>query len=110
MTVAVSANTIVSARPDPKRYTGRLPPVRNWDEATAQVREVYGQWLPGLDDDDFAALARRGFRENEEGVPVLDIDNNIIRIARLSINQVEVSPGRRIRATFNGYDDEACSQ
>jgi hypothetical protein len=42
--------------------------------------------------------------------PVLDSSDNIIRIAWLSINQVDLSAGRRIRATFNGYDDEACLQ
>ena len=65
-----------------QEYTGRLPPVSSWAEATAQVREIYGKWLPGLGDDDFGALARRGYRENEEGVPVLDIDNNIGRAVR----------------------------
>ena len=43
-------------------------------------------------------------------VPVLDSDNDIIRIAWLSINLVDLGSGRRIRATFNGYDDEACLQ
>lgn len=43
-------------------------------------------------------------------VPVIDGGNNITRIAWLSINQVDLSGGRLIRATFNGYDAEACVQ
>jgi pimeloyl-ACP methyl ester carboxylesterase len=65
-----------------QEYTGRLPPVSSWEEATTQVKEVYGQWLPGLSDDEFEALARRGFRDNDDGVPVLDIDTNIGRAVR----------------------------
>ena len=65
-----------------QEYTGRLPPVTSWEDATAQVKEVYGKWLPGITDEGFMALARRGFRENEQGVPVLDIDNNIGRAVR----------------------------
>jgi len=63
-------------------YTGRLPAVTNWAEAAAQVREVYGAWLPGLSDADFEALARRGFREGDDGVPRLDMDPNIGRAVR----------------------------
>ena len=64
------------------RYVGRLPPVSNWDEASAQVREVHGQSLPGLSNDDFMALARCAYRENEKGVPVLDFDPNVGRAMR----------------------------
>ena len=60
-----------------QEYTGRVPPVKNWDEAAAQTKEIYGEWLPGLTDDDWHTMARRGYRENEDGVPELDIDSNI---------------------------------
>jgi pimeloyl-ACP methyl ester carboxylesterase len=63
-------------------YTGRLPPVRNWAEAVAQTREVYGQWWPGLDDGQWLTMARRAFREGEDGVPRLDIDPAIGRALR----------------------------
>jgi pimeloyl-ACP methyl ester carboxylesterase len=63
-------------------YIGRLPPVANWDEAISQVREVHGPALPGLSDADFEALARRSFREDEKGVPVLDFDPGIGRAVR----------------------------
>jgi len=65
-----------------QEYTGRLTPVSSWAEAAAQTKDIYGHWLPGLSDDDFMALARRGYRENDDGVPQLDIDANIGRAIR----------------------------
>ena len=55
-------------------YTGRLPPVRSWEEAVAQTREIYGDWWPGLADERWRRMARRAYREGEDGVPRLDID------------------------------------
>lgn len=60
-----------------QEYTGRVPPVTSWDEAARQAREIYGQWLPGLSDEDWRKMAWRGYRENDQGVPQLDIDANI---------------------------------
>jgi len=60
-----------------QEYTGRVPAVKNWDEAAAQSKELYGAWLPGLSGDEWHKMARRAFRENEQGVPELDIDTNI---------------------------------
>lgn len=65
-----------------QEYTGRLGPVSSWEEAAQQAKEIYGDWLPGLDDDDFLALARRGYREDDIGVPRLDFDTNIGRAVR----------------------------
>lgn len=58
-------------------YTGKTPPVKSWDEAAAQAKEIYGEWLPGLDDAAWHKLAWRGFREDANGIPRLDIDPNI---------------------------------
>jgi len=58
-------------------YTGKLPPVHNWAEAAAQTREVYGQSLPDIGDEEWARLARRGYRANDDGVPLLDMDPDI---------------------------------
>ena len=60
-----------------KEYTGRIPPVSSWDEAAAQSKEIYGEWLPGLSDEDWNKMAWRAYRENEKGVPRLDMDPNI---------------------------------
>lgn len=56
------------------QYTGRMPPVDSWDAAIAQTREVYGEWLPGLSDDDWRGMARKAYREIEGPVPRLDMD------------------------------------
>ena len=69
-------------------YTGKLPPVSSWDEAAAQAKAIYGEWLPGLSDADWRRLARRGFREGADGTPELDMDPNIGRAVR------EVGPQR----------------
>jgi pimeloyl-ACP methyl ester carboxylesterase len=60
-----------------KQYAGRLPPARTWNEAVAQTRAVYGGAWPGLAPDRWAALARRGYREDAAGVVDLDADPNI---------------------------------
>ncbi|MEM6818688.1 MAG: alpha/beta hydrolase [Pseudomonadota bacterium] len=65
-----------------QQYTGKLPPVASWDDARDQVKLVYGETLPGLDDDDFELLARRSFAEDANGVPVLRFDPNIGRAIR----------------------------
>ena len=65
-----------------QEYAGRMPPVTSWEEAAQQVQDIYGHWLPGLTDADFLRLARRGYRENDDGVPQLDIDINIGRALR----------------------------
>lgn len=58
-------------------YTGKQPPVTSWDEAVRQTRDTYGDWLPGLSDEFWARFVRRSYREDENGVPQLDMDENI---------------------------------
>ncbi len=58
-------------------YTGKQATVNSWDEAVEQTRETYGQWLPGLSDEYWARLVRRSYREDENGVPRLDMDKHI---------------------------------
>lgn len=60
-----------------QEYAGRVPPVRSWAEAADQARQLYGEWLPGLSDSDWQKMAWRGYRENADGIPELDIDKNI---------------------------------
>jgi pimeloyl-ACP methyl ester carboxylesterase len=60
-----------------QEYTGKLAPVASWDEAVAQTRTIYGEWLPGLSDSDWSKMAWRAYRENNAGVPELDIDPDI---------------------------------
>lgn len=60
-----------------KSYTGMLPPVLTWDDAVKQVRMVYGNAWPGLSDESWSALARRSYRADAAGVPVLDCDPRV---------------------------------
>lgn len=60
-----------------KQYAGKLPPARNWSEAVAQTRTVYGDAWPGLPQERWEALARRGYRENAAGMVEADADPNI---------------------------------
>lgn len=60
-----------------KQYAGRLGPVRTWPEAVTQLRSVFGEAWPGLDPDRWAALVRRGYRENAAGLIEVDADPNI---------------------------------
>ena len=62
-----------------KKYAGLLPPVKNWDEAALQTKEVYGPWLKGLDESIWLKLAKRAYRTNADNQPVLDMDDNIGR-------------------------------
>ncbi len=63
-------------------YAGRTRPVDDWEDAGRLCRDIYGEWLIGLDDDDFVALAKRGYREDERGRPVPDVDPNVGRAVR----------------------------
>jgi pimeloyl-ACP methyl ester carboxylesterase len=63
-------------------YTGRLGPVTSWDDAVAQTRLVYGEFLPGLTGDAWRRMAQKAYREDEHGVPRLDMDPNIGRAIR----------------------------
>ena len=58
-------------------YAGRLPAVASWAGAVAQTKSVYGQALPGLSDAEWFEFARRGYRENSQGIPVPDVDPRI---------------------------------
>ena len=58
-------------------YAGRLPPVRSWDEAIAQQRLVFGAAWPDLPDSRWATIARRSYREDAAGTPVLDVDPGV---------------------------------
>ena len=57
-----------------RSYAGKLPPVRTWDEAVAQYREINGLAWPGLSEAQWSTVTRRSYREDASGVPVLDSD------------------------------------
>ena len=57
-------------------YVGRHAPVRNWAEAAAQMRTMYGVAMPDASDADWLAFAQRSYSE-VNGVPVLDVDPGV---------------------------------
>lgn len=65
-----------------KTYIGRAAPVASWQEAVAQAREIYGIAWPGLSDEEWLRLVRRSYREDDSGVPVLDMDPMVGDAAR----------------------------
>jgi pimeloyl-ACP methyl ester carboxylesterase len=60
-----------------RSYTGTLPPVGAWDEAVKQLRGVYENAWPGLSDEIWSSLARRSYRADASGTPVLDCDPRV---------------------------------
>jgi len=60
-----------------KSYTGRLPPVRTWEEAVAQYRAVNGAAWPDLADETWARMVHRSYRADDSGTPALDCDPRI---------------------------------
>ena len=58
-------------------YTEMLAPVGDWEDAIAQLRSIYGKAWPGLSADAWANLARRSYRADSSGVPMLDYDPRI---------------------------------
>ena len=58
-------------------YTGRKVEIRNWVDAAAYARDINAVAFPHYDGADWDAFARRIFRENADGRPVLDYDPDI---------------------------------
>jgi pimeloyl-ACP methyl ester carboxylesterase len=65
-----------------KGYAGRLPTPKNWDDAIAQTRTIFGSAWPNLSGERWSVLARRGYREDEKGVLQLDADPMIGEMLR----------------------------
>jgi pimeloyl-ACP methyl ester carboxylesterase len=65
-----------------KGYAGRLPSLKNWDDAIAQTRTVFGNAWPNLSAKRWSALTRRGYREDEEGALHVDADPMIGEMLR----------------------------
>jgi pimeloyl-ACP methyl ester carboxylesterase len=58
-------------------YAGRLPPVRTWDDAAAQMKMTFGLAMPEYSEQQWLAFARQSFDEGEDGVPRLAADPKI---------------------------------
>jgi len=60
-----------------KKYVGKSAPVTNWDEALKRTAEINGVAFPNATEDDWLKFAKRLYREDENGRPVLLYDPNI---------------------------------
>jgi pimeloyl-ACP methyl ester carboxylesterase len=58
-------------------YVGGSVEVNDWADAAAYAKRINGAALPHYTDADWAAFARRTFKEDASGRPVLDYDPNI---------------------------------
>ena len=58
-------------------YAGQPLVIETWADAAAYARRINETALPHYTDADWAAFARRTFREGAEGAPVLDYDPDI---------------------------------
>ncbi|MBU3069761.1 alpha/beta hydrolase [Aestuariicella sp. G3-2] len=55
-------------------YLGKKEPVKTWQDAVSQTRDMNEVCFPSYNDEQWLAMTRRLFRENDQGVPVLDYD------------------------------------
>ena len=60
-----------------RAFAGKSAAVADWDEAAAYAKSLNEGALPHYQPGDWAAMARRLFREGPEGRPVLDYDPDI---------------------------------
>ena len=65
-----------------KGYAGRLPLPKNWDDAIAQTKIMFGNAWPNLSAERWSSLARRGYREDGNGVVTVDADPMIGEMLR----------------------------
>jgi pimeloyl-ACP methyl ester carboxylesterase len=67
-----------------KGYAGRLPPPKDWSDAIAQTKIMFGQAWPNLADERWSAITRRSYREDAAGALNVDADPMIGEMLRAS--------------------------
>lgn len=65
-----------------KGYAGRLPRPKDWSDAIAQTKIMFGDAWPNLTPERWSAIARRGFREDAAGTLAIDADPMIGEVMR----------------------------
>lgn len=58
-------------------YVGRFPPPRSWQEATEQMKAVFGAALPEFTEHQWSDFVRLSYSEDRAGSPQLDADPRI---------------------------------
>ena len=62
-------------------YVGKNPPARTWEEAGAAAQRIYGEAMPGLDDEAWIAFAKQGSARGDDGLIRPDYDPRISEAA-----------------------------
>ena len=57
-----------------KKYVGKIPPAKSWDEAVANIRRLNEQAFPHFQLADWQQFTRRLYAENDQGIPELLYD------------------------------------
>jgi len=65
-----------------KGYAGRLPPPKDWSDAIAQTRTMFGDAWPNLSEQSWSRIVRRGFCEDASGAIRVDADPMIGEMLR----------------------------
>jgi pimeloyl-ACP methyl ester carboxylesterase len=65
-----------------KGYAGRLPPPKDWSDAIAQTRSMFGDAWPDLSEQRWSTITRRGYREDAAGAIRVDADPMIGEMLR----------------------------
>jgi pimeloyl-ACP methyl ester carboxylesterase len=65
-----------------KGYAGRLPPPKDWSDAIAQTKSMFGDAWPNLTAERWSTITRRGFREDASGALSVDADPKIGEMLR----------------------------
>ncbi len=60
-----------------KKYVGKSAPVTNWDEAVKRTAAINGIAFPQANAQDWLKFAKRLYREDDKGCPVIACDPNI---------------------------------
>lgn len=59
------------------QYVGTQAPAPSWKAAAEECRRTYGAAFPGLSDGEWVQYARQGYRQDKDGVILLDMDPRV---------------------------------
>jgi len=77
------------------KYAGRMPPAKDWQHASAQVREAYELALPDMTEEFWLGFLKLSMYENAEGLVVAEMDPAIGEALRKTLRAMRMI--RRLR-------------